>query len=137
MIWTWENVLIKRVKTVVDAASRICGKTTVFAEILISPLPQCLWPPNVAGWWLTIRDSYRLSHMILWSHGLPRSLDKLKAIISPLTLPTTIKLGRIGTYVEECLAMKSHDLLVMLSYKMTWQNEIILSPLPQCLGPPN
>ena len=24
----------------------------------ISPLPQCLWPPNLAGWWLTLSDFY-------------------------------------------------------------------------------
>ena len=24
---------------------------------IISLLPQCLWPPNLAGWWLTMRSS--------------------------------------------------------------------------------
>ena len=25
---------------------------------IVSPLPQCLWPPNLAGWWLTMRGSH-------------------------------------------------------------------------------
>ena len=29
--------------------SDIYGKITAFARIFISPLPQCLWPPNLAG----------------------------------------------------------------------------------------
>ena len=29
--------------------SRICGKIIVLAGMFISPLPQCLWPPNLAG----------------------------------------------------------------------------------------
>ena len=29
--------------------SRICGKISVFARMFISPLPQCLWSPNLAG----------------------------------------------------------------------------------------
>ena len=37
---------------------------------IISPLSQCLWLPNLAGWWLTMRVSYPLkSHdpLITWS----------------------------------------------------------------------
>ena len=33
---------------------RDCEKTK---EILFSP-PQCLWPPNLVGWWLTLRNSF-------------------------------------------------------------------------------
>ena len=28
--------------------SHYCGKITIFAEIFMSPLPRCLWLPNVA-----------------------------------------------------------------------------------------
>ena len=31
-----------------------CSSTT---KNIISPLPQCLWSPNLAGWWLTMRSS--------------------------------------------------------------------------------
>ena len=30
---------------------------------IISPLPQCLWPPNFGSRWLTLRGSYPASHM--------------------------------------------------------------------------
>ena len=30
-------------------------KITIFAGTLISLLQQCLWPPNLARWWLTLR----------------------------------------------------------------------------------
>ena len=29
----------------------------------ISPLPQCLWPQNLAWWWLTLTDFYAESQM--------------------------------------------------------------------------
>ena len=36
---------------------------------IISPLQQCLWPQNMAGWWLTLIDFYIKSHdgIITWS----------------------------------------------------------------------
>ena len=53
-------------------------KITWKTKTIITPLPQCLWPWNLAGWWLTIRDSYSWSHVTLWSCVLTRSHDKLK-----------------------------------------------------------
>ena len=32
---------------------------------IISPVSQCLWPPNLVGWWLALRVSYRYSHLTL------------------------------------------------------------------------
>ena len=32
-----------------------CPSTT---KNIISPLPQCLWPSNLAGWWLTMTASH-------------------------------------------------------------------------------
>ena len=32
-----------------------CSSTT---KNIKSPLPQCLWPSNLAGWWLTMRGSH-------------------------------------------------------------------------------
>ena len=102
-----------------------------------SPPPECLWPANLVGWWLTVSRSYPFSHLILWLRGLPRSRDKLKTTISPLTLSMATTLGRIMTYLERLLAIKSHVPLVMWSCKMTWQTKIIISPQPQCLWPRN
>ena len=45
-----------------------------------SLLPQRLWPPNLVRSWLTMRGSHPSSHMTFYSHGLVRSLDKLKNI---------------------------------------------------------
>ena len=44
-------------------------------KTIIYPLPQCLWPPNLPVWWLTLRGSYHivtrplirlLDHVIIW-----------------------------------------------------------------------
>ena len=127
----------KRPYRVTNATSRICCKTTIFSGILLSPPPECLWPANLVGWWLTMSRSYPFSHLILWLCGLPRSRDKLKTTISPLTLSTATTLDRIMTYLERLQAKKSHGPLVIWSCKMTWQIKIIISPQPQCLWPRN
>ena len=43
------------------------------------------------------------------------------------------KFGRMITYLEELLPIKSHDTFITWSYKITWQNETIISPLSQYL----
>ena len=48
---------------------------------IISPLPQCLWPPNLAVWWITMRSSHPWSHMTLWSRGRSRLREKLKTFL--------------------------------------------------------
>ena len=35
----------------------ICCKITVFAGMFISLLPQCMWPPKLMGWALTMKGS--------------------------------------------------------------------------------
>ena len=60
--------------------SHICSKITKFAGTSISPLPHCLWPSNLAGWWLTMRSSHSQSKKTLWLHGLERSRHKLKTL---------------------------------------------------------
>ena len=47
---------------------------------ILSPLLQYLWAPNLAGWWHTVRSSHPYSHMMLWSRGLARLLDKLNSL---------------------------------------------------------
>ena len=41
---------------------------------------QCLWPLNLAEWWLILRGSYLKSHMALESLGTAKSWDKLKPL---------------------------------------------------------
>ena len=49
-------------------------------KTIVSPLSKCLWPPNLAEWWLMFRGLCSKSYMIFWSHGLARSREKLKPL---------------------------------------------------------
>ena len=51
------------------------GTTTI-----VSLLQQCLSPPNLAGWWLTLRGSAPKVYATLWSRGFARSRDKLEPL---------------------------------------------------------
>ena len=55
-------------------------ETTWKTKTIISIIPQCLWPPNLAGWWVTLTGYYLKSYSTLWSLGLARSRDKLKPL---------------------------------------------------------
>ena len=65
-----------------------------------------------------------------------RSRDKLKYFISTTKVPMATRLGRIVTYVDGLLPIKSHDHLVIRSWEITWQSKSIISSLPLCLWPP-
>ena len=41
-----------------------CCKVMWQTETITSPLPQCLWPQNLVGWWLTWTAS---THKVTWS----------------------------------------------------------------------
>ena len=41
-------------------------KITWQTKIIISSLPQCLWPPNLASWWLAMRGFY-YHPLVTWS----------------------------------------------------------------------
>ena len=47
------------------------------------------------------------------------------------------KLGKMVTYLDRLLPVKSHDVLITWFWKITWQPKIIISLLPQCLWRPN
>ena len=34
-------------------------------KTIIFSLLQCLWTPNLVGWWLTLRDCYHYSHLTI------------------------------------------------------------------------
>ena len=55
-----------------------CCKVTWQTKTIISPIPQCLWPPNLLGWWLTLSCSDPQSYSTLWSHDSAKSRDKQK-----------------------------------------------------------
>ena len=76
----------------------------------------------------TLKASY-LHHMIFWLHGPWRSRDKLKLFVSPTKVPMATKLGKMVTYLEGLLPVKSQDALTTLSWKITWQTKTILFPL--------
>ena len=53
-----------------------CSSTTKS----IFPLPQCIWTPTLAGWWLTIRGVHPFIHTTLWSPVFLRSRENLKRL---------------------------------------------------------
>ena len=57
---------------------------------VISPLSQVLWTPNVAGWWLKMRE-----HHALWSRD---HVTNNKTYISTFTRPMAPKLSQVVTY---------------------------------------
>ena len=73
----------------------------------ISPLPQCLWPPNFASWWLPTRDSHPKKHdtLIRWSCEITW---QTKTIITPLAMynlgqrvaDKLTKLSKVGFSME-------------------------------------
>ena len=71
-----KNISIKTTPVATKLGSR--GLARSCDKLKASPLLQCLWPPNLAGWWLAMRGYHPLSHMIFWSRDLKKSRDKLK-----------------------------------------------------------
>ena len=69
----------------------------------IAPLPECLWPPNSARWWLTMKGSFLFSHMTLniWSCEVTRQIN-----ISTTTMSMVIRLAWMVTYNEELPLIK-------------------------------
>ena len=91
-------------------------------KTIISPLPQCLWLPNLVGWWLNLRGSYPSSHMTLWSCGLMRSHDKLETC---LHYHNSYGYQTWWDGGIQCGASTSklHDPLVTWSCGITWQTK--------------
>ena len=89
---------------------------------VISPLLQDLWIPNVAVWWLRIREphhqvSWHIDHVVRW---------KIKSVISPLSQgPWPPKLGKVLAQVKGA-NLKRHVTLRSCSH-MTIQKRHISS----------
>ena len=107
-------------------------------KIIISPLPQYLWPPNLAAsWWLAMRGFHLYCYSTLWSRGCARSRDKLIHYISNTTISMATKLGRMVTYFDYLLLIKSNDHIITRFCETTWQTKNMVSPIPQCLWQQN
>ena len=66
--------------------------------------------------------------MNLWLRRLVRSCDKFKTT----AVPMATKLGRMMTYLEWLLPIKSHEHTIMWSCKIMSRTKIIIYPLIQC-----
>ena len=55
-------------------------RNTSQTKNIVSPLPECLWPPNPTGLQLTVIGSCSYSHMTLWSRVPGRSRNKPKSL---------------------------------------------------------
>ena len=99
-------------------------KVTWQTKIIISLLQQRFWPPNLAGWKLTLMASCLKS--------LIKPLITLSCEITWQTMAT--RRDKMAVYLDKLLPIKSHDPLITWFYKIMWQTKII-SSLPQCLWP--
>ena len=87
-------------------------------KTIISPLPQCLSPLNLARWWLTLSGSYSQSPTTLRSGFLVRSRNKLKPLYLHYdsAVPMTTKLDRMVTPTHNVSRFFGH---MMLKDRMT------------------
>ena len=75
-------------------SDQVVAEVTWQIKSLISSFPQGLWQMKLTEQWLTIRESHPWCHVTLWSRGLERSRNKLKAYyINSFTKPMITKLG--------------------------------------------
>ena len=115
--------------------SRICVKITIFARMFISSLPVSM-PTKLSR---VVTYNERLPHikscdsMISWSCEVTWQTKN----ISTTRVAVATRLSRIATYIHGLRPIKSHDGLTIWSCKIPWQTKSIISPLPQCLWPPN
>ena len=72
-----------------------------------------------------------------WSHGLGISLDKQKELYLCYHKALATKLGRRVNNFEQLLPIMFLYPLVTWSCDITWYTKGIISPLTQCLWPPN
>ena len=91
----------------------------------ISPIPQCLWPPNLVGRWLTLSGSHPQSYLNIDHLVLLNQVTNWKHYI-----------------FHYCIAYdhqtwQSCDSFITWSWEIMLQTKTTISPIPQCLWPPN
>ena len=89
--------------------------------------PQCLWPPNLAEWWLTLMGNSQCYSTLGSSHVVRRLRDKLKWLYLHDDLT-------YGYLTWQGYDFKSHDLLIPRSCEIMWQSKTFISELPQSMS---
>ena len=102
-------------------------KITWQTKTIISSLPQCLWLPNLARWWLTLTvEGLLLSksrHILIMC--LARSSGKLKTYLHYLiAYGHQTWLSNELQWAWRAPAQKSHE----ISSEITWQIKYVISP---------
>ena len=99
-------------------------------KIKTSPLPLCLWPPNLVAGDLPRRTP---SHIVTWCFDQVISWDHVSNqnhYVSATAVLIAIKLGKTVSYFEQLSPIKLLDPLITCSCKLMWQTIIIImSPL--------
>ena len=97
-------------------------KITWQTKIIITPLPEWLWSPNLVGWWLTLSTLIvrPLAHMVLLDH-----MTNSNNYLSTTTVSMATELGMLVRYLEGLLLLLSPHPLNMLCNLITWQTKII------------
>ena len=95
------------------------------------PLPQCLWPSNLEGWFYAMKNFLRFDkvtksfdHVVLQG----RTTNWVR-FISTTTRPHWTWQGGGLLYCEIDKPLNTW------SFEIAWQVKKVLSPLPQCLKP--
>ena len=103
MVTNLERILpIMLIRPLVTWFYEIKWQTKDFISLLL----QCLWPPNLAGWWLTC---YPRCYSTFWSCDFAKSRDKLKAYISTTMMSITTNFARDVTDHKGVPPIKLHD----------------------------
>ena len=92
------------------------------AKTIISSLSQCLWS----------RNAQCPDHVVLQSH-----LTNENHYTSTTRVSMATKLSRMVAHLDGLLPIKSHDSLIMWSFKIMWPAKTIIFPLSLCLWPQN
>ena len=107
-------------------------------KVITSPLPQCLWPWNLVGWWLILKGSKTgsLQHPdlgVLQSHVADED-----HYFSTSRVPMASKLDRMVAHLDGLLPIKFHNpFKILWSCDITWRARTIIYSLSQWLWPRN
>ena len=93
---------------------------------------QQTWQDYSWLWWPA-------AHKVAWCVDavLQYHLTNWNRYIVNNTVPMTNTFGKMVTYNEELILIKSHNALITLPWKIRWQTKIITSPLLRCVWQTN
>ena len=96
-------------------------------KIITSLLPQCLWPPNLASWWLAMMG-FHTCYSTVWSRGIAKSRDTLKSLYLHYHNFYDHKMCQDDGLPWVTATQKSHD------HSITWEIKIATYPLKNFYG---